>query len=338
MTAVVLVSVLLPGFWARLSVLLGLVFGFALSWVLDRSVGEVTGLVPATGQVAADLRVDLGSVAAAPWVGLPARTTTGPDGREIAGWHLPSFSLAFVLLVLPAVIALIAENTGHVMAVGAMTGTDLDPYLGRVPRRRPGHGAGLLGGGVTHHHVRREHRGHGRDPRLLHRRLLRRRGRGGPARLRPEARRASGGHSRRRARRDHRGPLRHDRAAGRQDLGGQPRRLRRPPQPGAPRGGDRPRRRQHQAAGHAGLLPGGHRPGDAGVRPRLPRGPRPRPRSRPRRRGRPAVRRSRWARRTCRRTRGATRRSRRAPHARGSGCSRKKRTISAEASGPCGSV
>ena len=132
MTAVVLVSVLLPGFWARLSVLLGLVFGFALSWVLDRSVGEVTGLVPATGQVAAHLRVDLGRVAAAPWVGLPARTMTGPHGREIAGWHLPSFSLAFVLLVLPAVIALIAENTGHVKAVGAMTGTDLDPYLGRA--------------------------------------------------------------------------------------------------------------------------------------------------------------------------------------------------------------
>ena len=42
------------------------------------------------------------------------------------------------MLVLPAVIALIAENTGHVKAVGAMTGDDLDPYLGR----------GFIGDGV----------------------------------------------------------------------------------------------------------------------------------------------------------------------------------------------
>ena len=36
------------------------------------------------------------------------------------------------LLVLPAVIALIAENTGHVKAVAEMTGEDLDPYMGRA--------------------------------------------------------------------------------------------------------------------------------------------------------------------------------------------------------------
>ena len=29
-------------------------------------------------------------------------------------------------------IALIAENTGHVRAVAEMTGTDLDPYMGRA--------------------------------------------------------------------------------------------------------------------------------------------------------------------------------------------------------------
>jgi xanthine/uracil permease len=37
-----------------------------------------------------------------------------------------------VLLVLPAVIALIAENTGHVKAVAEMTETDLDPVMGRA--------------------------------------------------------------------------------------------------------------------------------------------------------------------------------------------------------------
>ena len=56
----------------------------------------------------------------------------GPDGQEIAGWHLPDFKLAFILLVLPAVIALIAENAGHVKAVAEMTRTDLDPVMGRA--------------------------------------------------------------------------------------------------------------------------------------------------------------------------------------------------------------
>jgi xanthine/uracil permease len=46
--------------------------------------------------------------------------------------HGPSFSLTFILLVLPGVIALIAENTGHVKAVAEMTKTDLDPYMGRA--------------------------------------------------------------------------------------------------------------------------------------------------------------------------------------------------------------
>ena len=36
------------------------------------------------------------------------------------------------MLVLPAIIALIAENTGHVKAVAEMTGDDLDPVIGRA--------------------------------------------------------------------------------------------------------------------------------------------------------------------------------------------------------------
>jgi len=55
-----------------------------------------------------------------------------PDGKEVVGWHTPSFSVAAILLVLPAVIALIAENTGHVKAVAEMTGHNLDPYMGRA--------------------------------------------------------------------------------------------------------------------------------------------------------------------------------------------------------------
>ena len=46
--------------------------------------------------------------------------------------HGPDFKTSAILVALPAVIALIAENTGHVKAVAAMTETDLDPYLGRA--------------------------------------------------------------------------------------------------------------------------------------------------------------------------------------------------------------
>ncbi len=48
------------------------------------------------------------------------------------GIHAPSFSLTFIVLVLPGVIALIAENAGHVKAVAEITGTNLDPMMGRA--------------------------------------------------------------------------------------------------------------------------------------------------------------------------------------------------------------
>jgi len=66
-------------------------------------------------------------------VRLPQQSVFGPDGKDVTvGWHVPSFNVAFILLVLPAVIALIAENTGHVKAVAEMTKTDLDPVMGRA--------------------------------------------------------------------------------------------------------------------------------------------------------------------------------------------------------------
>lgn len=46
--------------------------------------------------------------------------------------HAPSFNFAFALIALPVVIALIAENTGHVKAVAEMTGASLDADMGRA--------------------------------------------------------------------------------------------------------------------------------------------------------------------------------------------------------------
>ncbi|MEV0387234.1 solute carrier family 23 protein [Nonomuraea sp. NPDC050643] len=131
------VIVAFKGFIGRVGVLIGLVAGFVLSWVLDKTAGPITSVLPGanlrdaagaecqaegTYCVATAFphdRVSFDSVASAPWFGMP-------------DFHAPDFKTSAVLLVLPAVIALIAENIGHVKAVGEMTGTDVDPYVGRA--------------------------------------------------------------------------------------------------------------------------------------------------------------------------------------------------------------
>jgi len=132
MIAVMAMAVGFRGFLGRIAVFLGLIFGYVLSWLFDRVFGPITSFDPVAGKVTTHERVNWAGVKVADWVGFPAQTTVGPDGKEIPGWHLPDIKLTFVLLVLPAVIALIAENTGHVKAVAEMTDTDLDPVMGRA--------------------------------------------------------------------------------------------------------------------------------------------------------------------------------------------------------------
>ncbi|MCG5214033.1 solute carrier family 23 protein [Streptosporangium soli] len=137
MVVTFLFIVVFRGFLGRIGILLGLIVGFVLSWGADLVFGPVTSVLP--GQNLRDAagatcspegvycvatafphdRVDLSAVADAPWFGLPS-------------FHGPDFKISAIVLVLPAVIALIAENVGHVKAVGEMTGTEVDPYLGRA--------------------------------------------------------------------------------------------------------------------------------------------------------------------------------------------------------------
>jgi len=63
--------------------------------------------------------VDTSRIRSAAWVGLPEFQT-------------PTFTLSVLPLFLPAVVALIAENIGHVKSVGQMTGNDVDPLMGRA--------------------------------------------------------------------------------------------------------------------------------------------------------------------------------------------------------------
>ena len=126
----VVAACLFPGFWARIAVLLALVFGFLVSWLFDGVFGTINSVVPALGDTATehDRLWAWDNVGGADWIGLPSGVLS--DGVDVV--HGPSFSLTFILLVLPGVIALIAENTGHVKAVAEMTGDDLDGYMGRA--------------------------------------------------------------------------------------------------------------------------------------------------------------------------------------------------------------
>ncbi|MFI1886436.1 uracil-xanthine permease family protein [Streptomyces jumonjinensis] len=111
-----LAVVCLRGFLSRIAIFLGLLFGYLLSWVLDRVFGMINSPT-AEGKVTDHWRLDLSGVGKADWIGLPS-------------FHGPSFEWSAILVALPVVIALIAENAGHVKAVGEMTGDSLDDKLG----------------------------------------------------------------------------------------------------------------------------------------------------------------------------------------------------------------
>ncbi|MEY9875149.1 uracil-xanthine permease [Streptacidiphilus sp. MAP12-33] len=108
--------VALRGFASRIAIFLGLAFGYALSWILDRTAGKIHS-ADGSGKLTDHWRLDLSGVGPAQWIGLP-------------DFHGPHFSGSAILVALPVVIALIAENTGHVKAVSEMTGADLDERMG----------------------------------------------------------------------------------------------------------------------------------------------------------------------------------------------------------------
>lgn len=118
MTFTGLALVVLRGFWSRIAIFLGLLFGYAVSWLFDRVFGRIRS-ADGSGAVTDHWRLDLSGVGKADWTGFPTL-------------HGPSFSASAILVALPVVVALIAENAGHVKAVGEMTGDPLDDRLGQA--------------------------------------------------------------------------------------------------------------------------------------------------------------------------------------------------------------
>ncbi|MBK8448302.1 MAG: nitrate reductase [Micropruina sp.] len=136
MLVVVVLSVGVKGFIGRIAIFLSLVIGYVISWLADLVTGPITSYSPSAGEVTTHLRVDWSGVGSADWIGFPPLTDLANwqmhAATNVVGIHLPQFNVAFALIAMPVVIALIAENTGHVKAVAEMTGANLDQDMGRA--------------------------------------------------------------------------------------------------------------------------------------------------------------------------------------------------------------
>ncbi len=104
--AVGLVAVRARGLARRLPILLGGLAGYALYAILTNGFGLAKP-------------IDFTTVANAAWLGLPRLS-------------FPVWNTQAIALIAPVAIVLVAENLGHVKAVAAMTGENLDRYLGRA--------------------------------------------------------------------------------------------------------------------------------------------------------------------------------------------------------------
>jgi putative pyrimidine permease RutG len=104
--AVGMVAVYAPGIWRRLPILIGGGLGYLVYLILANGLGL-------------GAPIDFTRVGEAAWFGLPT-------------FQSPVFTVEAISLIAPVAIILVAENLGHIKAIGAMTGRNFDPYLGRA--------------------------------------------------------------------------------------------------------------------------------------------------------------------------------------------------------------
>ena len=100
------VAVYTRGTVQRLLILIGLLLACVIYGVLANGLGMGTP-------------IDFSGVTNAPWIGLPQ-------------FSAPVFEVQAMSVIVPVAVILVAENLGHIKAVSAMTGKNLDGYLGRA--------------------------------------------------------------------------------------------------------------------------------------------------------------------------------------------------------------
>ena len=101
-----MVAVFTTGLTRRLLILAGLIVASAIYAILTNGLGW-------------GKPIDLGLIANAAWFGMPNFTA-------------PVFEAKAIVLIAPVALILVAENLGHLKAVGAMTGRDMDRHIGRA--------------------------------------------------------------------------------------------------------------------------------------------------------------------------------------------------------------
>lgn len=104
--AVGVIAVYTKGTVQRLPILLGGLAAYVVYAVLANGAGM-------------GKPIDFTGVMNAAWIGMPNFTA-------------PVFDAKAMLLIAPVAIILVAENLGHVKAIGVMTGRNLDPLLGKA--------------------------------------------------------------------------------------------------------------------------------------------------------------------------------------------------------------
>lgn len=104
--SIALVAVFTRGMTRRLLILVGLILATIIYAALTNGLGWGK---PVSGAL----------IAGAAWFGAPA-------------FSAPIFDARAIVLIAPVALILVAENLGHLKAVGAMTGRNMDPHIGRA--------------------------------------------------------------------------------------------------------------------------------------------------------------------------------------------------------------
>lgn len=100
------IAVFATGFMKRLLLLLGLVLAYVIYAIATNGMGLGTP-------------IDFSVIGDAKWIGMP-------------NFSSPTFDVQAMLVIAPVALILVAENLGHIKAVGAMTGENLTPQLGKA--------------------------------------------------------------------------------------------------------------------------------------------------------------------------------------------------------------